>query len=92
LGYAHFMQDRIADALAWIEKALRQMPGMPTGHRLRIACLMELGRHEEAVIAAQRFLQFIPNARADPDLRRCFRDQRFAQRLIEAGRAAGLPD
>jgi adenylate cyclase len=92
LGYAHFMQHRIAEALACIEKALRQMPGMPTGHRLLIACLMELGRHVDAEIAAQRFLQVIPNARADPDLRRCYRDQGFAQRLIDACRAAGLPD
>jgi adenylate cyclase len=92
LGYACLMLGRPEEALAWGEKALQQAPAVASGHRVVIAALVELGRQDEAEAAARRYLQGVPNARANANVRRLYRDQVFAERLIRNLRTAGLPD
>jgi hypothetical protein len=45
-----------------------------SGHRAVIAALAFLGRKEEAMAAALRLRQFVPDARADADYRRLYRN------------------
>jgi hypothetical protein len=62
-----------------------------SGHRAVIAALAFLGRKEEAMTAALHVRQFVPDARADADYRRLYRNQGFAEQPIRAYREAGLP-
>ena len=87
------MLERYADALAWGENALREMPNYGSSHRVVIGALVGLGRLDEAGVAAGRLMQAFPTytltlqRQINP-----WRDATFGERYVEALRVAGIPE
>jgi adenylate cyclase len=94
LGFAYLMAGRYEEALASGLRAIPLMAQRVTGHRAVVAALYGLGRIEEARAAAQRYQAATPQgARVYADrVRGLFADNVFAEWLITALRASGLPE
>jgi adenylate cyclase len=92
IGMSCLMLERLEEALAWGEQALREMPNYGSSHRVVISALVGLGRLDEARLAATRLMEAFPTytlelqARINP-----WRDLAFAARYLEALRLAGVP-
>ena len=87
------MKTAVNEALDHLERSLRQHSSIPGPHRLRAACLSQLGRMEEARAALDEFLRIVPNAtiasmRAQLPLKHAEDFERYASAL----RQAGLPE
>ena len=91
---AELMADRAAAAVPLAERAIREMPGCVAAHRILIAALFCLGRHREAEAAVDRHRAATPGiARFSAEtIRQMYRDQDFANMLVQAWRNAGLPE
>ena len=90
LGFAEFLRGRDAVALDLAERSLRDRPSYPGPHRVRAACLSQLGRIDEARRSIEEYLRLAPNAtltnlRAQVPLRRDADYERFANALRQAG-------
>ena len=93
IGMSYLMLGRFAEALAWGESALREMPNYGSSHRVLICALVGLGRIEEARAAADRLMTEFPTYSLS--LQRAinpWRDRSFADRYLDALRRAGIPD
>lgn len=93
LGFASFVAGRYREALDHTERSLHLNPSMAGPHRLRAACLSQLGRREDARAALDAFLRFAPNAtiesmRGQLPLKHPEDFERYAHAL----RQAGLPE
>jgi adenylate cyclase len=88
----HFIRGRYEEALAADRQAIRSKPGFSFSHCLLAAVLVKLGRMDEAKAAAARGLELQPNysTRGQCDAIGCVAE--LAAPLIEAMRAAGLPE
>jgi adenylate cyclase len=93
IGMSYLMLERYEEALEWGETALREMPGYGSSHRVVICALIGLGRLDEAKVAADRLMEAFPTynlalqKRINP-----WRDKAFAERYLDALRAAGVPE
>jgi adenylate cyclase len=93
IGMSYLMLERYEEALAWGERALREMPNYGSSHRVVIMALIELDRLEEARTAAQRLMEAFPTfsltlqRQINP-----WRDKVFAERYVTALGAAGVPE
>jgi len=93
IGMSYLMLDRFDEALEAGERALREMPNYATSYRVVIAALVGLKRFDEARNAAMRLMKAFPRyslglqAQINP-----WRDGTFAQRYLDALRAAGIPE
>ncbi len=93
IGMSYLMLEQFEDALSWGERALREMPGYGSSHRVVICALVGLGRADEARGAAGRLLEAFPTYTVT--LQReinPWRDTAFAERYLQALRLAGVPD
>ncbi len=93
LGLASFLLGRDDEALNLAERSLRERPGFPANHRLRAACLVQLGRIDEARGSIDEWMRLAPNAtlstlRARLPLQRDADYERYANAL----RRAGMPE
>jgi adenylate cyclase len=93
LGLASFLLGRDDEALNLTERSLRERPGFPANHRLRAACLVQLGRIDEARRSVDEWMRLAPNAtlstlRARLPLQRDADYERYANAL----RRAGMPE
>jgi hypothetical protein len=93
-GFACMMPGRQEEALDAGERSIPLQPGRVTGYRVLIGALYALGRVEHARDAARRYAEASPvGARVFADrVRYLFADTHFTEHLIEALRAAGLPE
>jgi adenylate cyclase len=94
IAIAHQIAGRLDEALDVGRAALRTAPQFGALHRLMVATLAMLGRLDEARQAAEELRRVAPAAYhvfADRIYARN-PDKAFATRLIEAYRAAGLPE
>jgi adenylate cyclase len=93
IGMSYLMLERHEEALAWGEKALREMPNYGSSYRVVIGALVGLGRTEEARAAVRRLIEAFPTytltlqKHINP-----WRDAAFGERYIEALRVAGVPE
>ncbi|HTP74816.1 MAG TPA: tetratricopeptide repeat protein, partial [Burkholderiaceae bacterium] len=90
LGLASFLLGRDEEALDLAERSLRERPGFPANHRLRAACLVLLGRVDEARGSIDESMRLAPNAtlstlRARLPLQRDADYERYANALRQAG-------
>jgi DNA-binding winged helix-turn-helix (wHTH) protein len=90
LGFAKFLLGRDEEALALAERSLRDRPSFPGPHRIRAACLSQLGRIHETRRSIEQYLRLAPNAtlrtlRAQVPLRRDADYERYANALRQAG-------
>ena len=94
LARAALMQGRPEAAIPLAEYAIAQLPACVPAYRLLIASLWYLDRRSEAFTAVKRMQAAAPGAaRFSADAFRCmYRDQDFAEKLIQAWREAGLPE
>jgi adenylate cyclase len=93
IGMSYLMLEQFEDALSWGQRALREMPGYGSSHRVVICALVGLGRVDEAQGAARRLLEAFPTYTVT--LQReinPWRDTAFAERYLQALRLAGVPD
>jgi adenylate cyclase len=93
-GFACMMPGRQEEALDAGERSIPLQPGRVTGYRVVIGALYALGRVEHARDAARRYAEASPaGAGVFADrVRYLFADTHFTEHLIEALRAAGLPE
>ena len=93
IGMSYLMLERYEEALAWGERALREMPNYGSSHRVVIAALVGLNRLDEAQAAARRLMEAFPTysltlqRQINP-----WRDKVFAERYVEALGIAGVPE
>jgi len=90
LGFAEFLLGRDQQALDLTERSLRDRPSFPGPHRIRAACLSQMGRIDEARSSIEQYLRLAPNAtlrtlRAQVPLRRDADYERYANALRQAG-------
>jgi adenylate cyclase len=92
IGMSYLMLERYEEALAWGERALREMPNYGSSHRVVIMALVKLNRPDEAQAAARRLMEAFPTytlglqTQINP-----WRDKVFAERYVEALGIAGVP-
>ncbi len=93
IGMSYLMLERYEEALAWGERALREMPNYGSSHRVVIGALVGLNRLDEAQSAARRLMEAFPTftltlqRQINP-----WRDKVFAERYVEALGVAGVPE
>ena len=92
LAYAHLFTGRHQEAAEYAERAVQANPGLDVSHALLVACLVELGRLEEARHAAGRLMATFPTFRIARRRRAGFRDAARFEAYLAALRRAGLPD
>jgi adenylate cyclase len=92
LAYAHLFTGRHQAAAGYAERAVQANPGLDVSHALLVACLVELGRLEEARHAAGRLMAMFPTFRIARRRRAGFRDAARFEAYLAALRRAGLPD
>ena len=94
LARAELMAGRPENAVPLAEQAIGQMPKCVAAHRLLIAALSHLGRHRDASAAVARLQNTVPSLTffSAETFRSMYRDQGFANMLIQAWRDAGLPE
>ena len=88
----HFMRGRYEEALTADRQAVRSKPGFSISHFLLAAVLVKLGRMDEARAAAARGLELQPNYSSRGQCAAIGAVPELAAPLIEAMRAAGLPE
>jgi adenylate cyclase len=92
-GLAEFIAGRYEESLVWLTKALRSHPEHLAAHRNLAACLAQLGRLEEAQVAAADLLAREPTFRISTfESKYPLRRPDDRERLIAGLRAAGLPE
>ncbi|MER8830166.1 adenylate/guanylate cyclase domain-containing protein [Mesorhizobium sp. M0938] len=93
IGMSYLMLERYEEALAWGERALREMPNYGSSHRVVIMALVKLNRLDEAQVAARRLMEAFPTytlglqRQINP-----WRDKEFAEGYVEALGIAGVPE
>ena len=88
----HFMRGRYEEAATAVRAAIRSKPGFSISHFLLAAPLAKLGRTDEAKSAAERGLELQPNFSSIGQCAAIGAVPELAAPLIEAMRAAGLPE
>lgn len=94
LGWAHLVAGKYEEALAIGLKSLRELPTWMSSHRLIVVCLVQLGRLEEARVAAARIVELMPGVTI-ASLRPLFyqwSDRAFNDRCFSAFQLAGIPE
>jgi adenylate cyclase len=92
IAYAHLFAGRHEAAADYAERAVQANPGLDVSHALLVASLVELGRLEEARLAAGRLMVAFPTFKIARRRRAGFRDKVRFEAYLEALRRAGLPD
>lgn len=93
IAMGYLMLERYEEALAWGERALREMPNYGSSHRVVIMALVKLNRSDEAQAAARRLMEAFPTytlglqRQINP-----WQDKVFAERYVEALGIAGVPE
>jgi adenylate cyclase len=88
----HFLRRRYDDAAKAMRRAIRSKPGFSISHMFLAAALAKLGRMDEAKAAAERVLQLQPNFSSNGQCTAIGCVSVLAVSLIEAMRAAALPE
>ena len=88
----HFMRGRYEESVTAARAAIRSKPGFSISHFLLAAPLVKLGRMDEAEAAAARGLELQPNYSSRGQCAAIGAVPELAAPLIEAMRAAGLPE
>jgi adenylate cyclase len=88
----HFLRGRYEEAAMAVRRAIRSKPGFSISHMFLAAALAKLGRMDEAKAAGERVLQLQPNFSSSGQCAGIGCAPELADPLIEAMRAAGLPD
>jgi adenylate cyclase len=92
-GVACVVAGRYEEALAAGRRTVQESPNFASGHRLVLIALGNLGRMEEAKLAARRMLELTPEATVSRYLSVSpFKDAELRKRGGEILRAAGVPD
>jgi len=92
IGLGHFVRGRYEESVAAQRAAIRSKPGFSISHFLLAAPLVKLGRMDEAKAAAARGLELQPNYSSRGQCAAIGAVPELAAPLIEAMRAAGLPE
>jgi adenylate cyclase len=91
LGFAAFIAERYQEALEFTTQSIRENASLPGVHRVRAACLSQLGRIEEARSAIADFRRLAPGATIDALKRQMpFKRPEDLQRYIELLQRAGM--
>ncbi len=88
----HFMRGRYEEAATAARGSIRSKPGFSISHFLLAAALVKLGMMDEAKAAAERGLALQPNYSSGGQCAAIGAVPELAAPLIEAMRAAGLPE
>src|SRR5450759_67997 len=88
----HFLRGRYEEALTAVRGAIRSKPGFSISHFLLAAVLVKLGSMDEAKAAAECGLALQPNYSSSGQCAAIGAVPELAAPLIEAMRAAGLPE
>lgn len=88
----HFLRGRYEEATTAVRRAIRSKPGFSISHMMLAASLVKLGRIDEAKAASERVLALQPNFSSSGQCAAIGCVPALATPLIEALRAAGLPE
>ena len=88
----HFLRGRYTEASLAAQRAIRSKPGFSVSHMFLAASLAKLGRIEDAKAAAARVMQLQPNFSSNGQCSAIGCVPILAGPLIEAMRAANLPE
>jgi TolB-like protein len=94
LARAALMAGTPEEAVPLAQRAIHQMSACVPAHRLLIAALSCLGLRDEASAAVDHLRATVPSAAhvSAETFRRMYRNQGFAETLIQAWREAGMPE
>jgi adenylate cyclase len=93
LGYAYLIAGKYEDALSTGLKSIQENPRWTSAHRVVVVCLVQLGRLDEARVAANRTIELAPEVTISA-LRPLspWKDEAFKERYLSALRVAGIPE
>lgn len=92
LALSHFMLKQFDVAIEWARKAIHFKPDWFLGHAVLMACLVELGRMDEAQEALADCTTQLPDASLAEITKLPFRKPAHRDQLLDALRKAGLPE
>jgi adenylate cyclase len=92
ISMGHFLRGRFEEAASAAQRAIRSKPGFSVSHMFLAAALSKLGRAKDANAAARRVIQLQPNFSCNGQCSAIGCVPALATPLIEAMRAAGLPE
>lgn len=92
ISMGHFLRGRYEEAASAAQRAIRSKPGFSVSHMFLAAALAKRGRTKEANAAAERVMQLQPNFSCYGQCSAIGCVPALAGPLIEAMRAAGLPE
>jgi adenylate cyclase len=92
IGLGHFLRGRYEESVAALRAGIRSKPGFSISHFLLAASLVKLGHLDEAKTAAARGRELQPNFSSRGQCAAIGAVPELAGPLIEAMRAAGLPE
>jgi adenylate cyclase len=88
----HFLRGRYEEAATAARRAVRSKPGFSISYMMLAAALSKLGRVDEAKAAAKRVLELQPSFSGSGQVFAVGAVPAVGEPLVEAMRAAGLPD
>ncbi|MFL5270040.1 MAG: adenylate/guanylate cyclase domain-containing protein [Stellaceae bacterium] len=93
IGCAYLMAGRFDEAIKWTSRALRERPSFAPALRFHAACLVELGRVDEARDTVAHLLQLEPELTISALRRRApIFDPKLMNAYLDHLRGAGLPE
>jgi TolB-like protein/Flp pilus assembly protein TadD len=93
LGWTHLVAGRFDEGVKWTSRALRERPAFGPALRFHAACLVGLGRLDEARDTVARLLQLEPGLTASNLRQRApIFDAKLMDAFVNALRKAGLPE
>jgi adenylate cyclase len=90
LGHAYLLTEQYAEAIATLNKAVDRQPDFWPSRFLLAACYLQVGQQEKSLAEIEKIKKLIPSLAPEAWKRLPYKDQRQANRFLEALRGLGL--
>jgi adenylate cyclase len=90
LGHAYFLTEQYAEAIATLNKAVDRQPDFWPCRFLLVGCYLRVGQQEKSLAEIEIIKKLIPSLVPEAWKRLPYKDQRQADRFLEALRGLGL--
>jgi len=90
LGHAYFLTEQYAEAISTLSKAVDRQPDFLLSRFLLAGCYLHMGQQEKSLAEIEKIKSLIPALVPEAWKRLPYKDQRQAERFLDALRGLGL--
>jgi len=90
LGHAYFLTEQYAEAIATLSKAVDRQPDFLPSHLILAGCFLKVGQQEKSLAEIEEIKRLIPSLLPEAWKQLPYKDQRQADRFLDALRGLGL--